>query len=266
MLVLLPPSEGKTAPARGEPVDLAALTDARALTATRRAVLRALVRASRRRDAADVLGVGASLVDEVARNVTLAEAPAAPARSVYTGVLYAAAGLEDLDDAALARAERSVRTVSALWGVVAPQDRIPAYRLSMGTDLPGVGPLAAAWRGPLRTALDAGARERLVVDCRSAAYAAAWRPPSDGPGVVEVRVLREADGRRTVVSHWAKHTRGLLARHLVRRDGAEPATPAELLEASGEMVGSDLLDAELAAAPRGRYVLSLVVAGLPADT
>ncbi|WP_225754707.1 YaaA family protein [Actinotalea sp. Marseille-Q4924] len=263
MLVLLPPSEGKTAPAEGEPVELAALTDAAALTTTRRAVLRALVRASRRRDAVEALGVGASLADEVVRNTTLAAAPAAPARTVYTGVLYGAARLDDLDDGALARAQRSVRTVSALWGAVSPEDRIPAYRLSMGTDLVGVGPLAAAWRRPLSRALDRAARERLVVDCRSAAYAAAWTAPSDGPGVVEVRVLREADGRRTVVSHWAKHTRGVLTRHLVRREAPEPTTPAELLDAAGEMVGRELLDAELAPGPRGRHVLSLVVAGLP---
>ena len=82
---------------------------------------------------------------------------------------------------------------------------------------------------------------------------------------MEVRVLREAEGRRTVVSHWAKHTRGLLTRHLVRREGAEPADPAELLAAAGEMVGRDVLDVELTAGPRGRHVLSLVVAGLTAS-
>jgi uncharacterized protein len=264
VLVLLPPSEGKTAPVQGGPVDLAALTDAAALTATRRSVLRALARVSRRRDALDVLGVGASLADEVARNTRLLAAPAGPARTVYTGVLYGAAGLHDLDDDALARAQRSVRTISALWGAVAPDDPIPAYRLAMGTDLPGVGPLAATWRVPLGRALNRAGRERLVVDCRSAAYAAAWKPPPDGPGAVEVRVLREADGRRTVVSHWAKHTRGVLTRHLVRRDGAEPTTPAELLDAAGELVGTELLDAELGAGPRERHVLSLVVAGVPA--
>ena len=41
MLVLLPPSEGKTPPRRGRPVDLAALSHPE-LTAAREAVLRAL--------------------------------------------------------------------------------------------------------------------------------------------------------------------------------------------------------------------------------
>lgn len=245
MLVLLPPSEGKTPAEHGDPLDLAALSGARRLTAHRRRVLTALARASRRRDALEVLGAGASLAPEVARNTRLTTEPTAPAHDVYTGVLFAAAGLADLpDDAARDRAERAVRVVSALWGAVTPADRIPAYRLSMGTDLPGVGPLARSWRDPLAKELDPLAADRLVVDCRSAAYAAAWSP-SGGPGHVTVTVLRDEAGRRTVVSHWAKHTRGLLARHLVTRTGEDPASPAELLDAAGELVGTTLLDAEL---------------------
>lgn len=259
MLVLLPPSEGKTAPTTGAPLDLAAL-GAPVLTRHRARVLRALVRASRRRDAPAVLGTGPSLAAEVTRNTVLDHAPTAEARHVYTGVLYGAAALDDLPPAALDRAERCVRTVSALWGVVSPVDHIPAYRLSMGTDLPGVGPLAASWRGPLGRVLDEPARTRLVVDCRSAPYAAAWQVPAGGPGAVEVRVLREVDGRRSVVSHWAKHTRGVLTRHLLQRDAPEPSTAEELLAAARELVGTALLDAELTTGPRGRTALSLVVA------
>ncbi|WP_149202860.1 YaaA family protein [Actinotalea subterranea] len=260
MLVLLPPSEGKAAPPSGAPLDLGSLGSPR-LTAHRRRVMTALVRASRRRDALTVLGAGPSLAAEVDRNVHLRAAPAAPAREVYTGVLYAAARLEALPDAAAReRADRMVRTVSALWGVVSPADRIPAYRLSMATDLPGVGPLAPSWRGPLSRELDAVAARELVVDCRSAAYSAAWRVPPGGPGHVTVSVLREAEGRRTVVSHWAKHTRGVLTRHLVTRDGPEPATAQELLDAARELVGTELLEATLATGPRGSTVLGLVVA------
>lgn len=260
MLVLLPPSEGKTPPEHGAPLDLAALSGGRRLTAHRRRVLTALARASRRRDALEVLGVGASLAPDVARNTRLRTEPTAAARHVYTGVLFGAARLDDLpDDAARDRAERTVRVASALWGVLAPSDPIPAYRLSIGTDLPGIGPLARSWREPLARELDPAARDRVVVDCRSAAYAAAWTP-SGGPGHIAVTVLREEAGRRTVVAHWAKHTRGVLTRHLVTRSGAEPSSPATLLDAAGELVGTALLDAELVPGRRaGTHELRLVV-------
>ncbi|MGF0117150.1 YaaA family protein [Promicromonospora sp. Marseille-Q5078] len=241
MLICLPPSEGKTpAPADAAPVDLAGLTGAAELTDHRRTVAEALAAVSVRPDATAVLGVGASLADEVARNVDLKTAPAAPASSVYTGVLYAAAGLADLPDDAARRAADDVRVFSGLWGAVSPADRIPAYRLSMGVDLPGVGKLATAWRPHLSAALDARAAGDVVVDCRSAAYLAAWKPATTGDAAadwVTVRVVREAAGRRTVVSHNAKHTRGVLTGHLLRRSGPAPSTAAELSDAARELDG-----------------------------
>jgi len=261
VLILLPPSEGKTAPVRGPVLDLTTLS-APELTSTRKAVLDALVAASGRPGAVDVLGVGAGVADEVARNTGLRGAPTAPARSVYTGVLYAAAGLDRLTPAARRRAAEQVRVVSGLWGLVGPDDAIPAYRLSMGVDLPGIGPLAAAWREPLRALLDARtAGGELVVDCRSAAYLAAWRPARAAQGSwAQVRVLREVAGRRSVVSHHAKHTRGVLTRHLVTRRGREPRTPQELARVAAELVGTELLAVELEAPTTGPATLSLVVA------
>ncbi|MFC4555314.1 YaaA family protein [Georgenia faecalis] len=261
MLILLPPSEGKTAPADddGTRLHLPSLTFPE-LTSARTRVLTALRRASARGDAVEVLGVGASLAGEVARNTRLAEEPVAPAARVYTGVLYAAAGLADLDDAARERAARSVLTVSGLWGALSPAAAIPAYRLSMGTDLPGVGPLPAFWRGELAGALDPRASGDVVVDARSSTYRAAYRPPSDADWV-EVRVVRETAGRRTVVSHNAKHTRGVLTRHLLTRPAPEPADAAGVLAAAGELVGTELRDAELSAPTRARIpaTLTLVV-------
>lgn len=258
MLVLLPPSERKTAPDAGTPVDLTTLGSGR-LSAHRAAVLEALAAVSRRPDAVRVLGVGTSLAAEVERNTRLDTEPAARASGIYSGVLYAAAGLDHLPDAARARADRSIRVVSALWGLVRPADRIPAYRLAMSTDLPGIGPLARAWRPLLAVELDPRAADELIVDCRSAAYLAAWRPPSGTPGWVTVRVLRELDGRRSVVSHHAKHARGLLSRHLLVRPGDQPATPAALLAASRELIGAGLVDADLAPPRNGARVLTLTV-------
>lgn len=92
----------------------------------------------------------------------------------------------------------------------------------MDVTLPPVGALVKAWRSALAQALDE--REGLVVDMRSAVYAAAWNPGERG---VAVRVLRETQGRRSVVSHMAKATRGQVARSLLTA-GATPRKPREL--------------------------------------
>lgn len=190
-----------------------------------------------------MLGVGASLADEVAANTGLRTAPSAPVSSVYSGVLYDALGWSSLSTSAKRRAGRRLVVASALWGAVRFGDRIPAYRLSMDTTLPGIGPLAAYWREPLAKALGSAVDGQLVVDCRSTTYAAAWKPPRDvADRVVAVRVFREAAGRRTVVSHMAKHTRGEVARHLLERAGRDPGTPGGLADAVAEAFDCELTE------------------------
>ena len=240
MLVLLPPSEGKTRPsARRGRLDLTRLSWPE-LNAAREQVLGALAEVSAAPDALERLGVGASLADEVAANVGLRTAPSAAAAEVYSGVLYDALDVAGLSPGARRRANRRVVVVSALWGALRLGDRIPAYRLSMGTTLPGVGPLATYWRTHLDDVLTAAAGTGLVVDCRSSTYQAAWTPtPGVARRTVAVRVLQEQDGRRSVVSHMAKHTRGLVSRHLLER-GTDPRTPKALAAALAERFACEL--------------------------
>lgn len=231
-LVLLPPSEGKAVGSRGRPLDLASLSFP-ALTSMRERVLDALARASARPEALDVLGAPRGAAERVAANVHLRDAPTLRVADLYTGVLYDALDLRTLDAGARRRGNRSLVVVSALFGALRPSDRVPSYRLSMGVDLPGVGPLAAAWRPALEQLLPGAAGRGVVVDLRSSTYAAAWRPV--GPlaeRTVAVHVVRDGPGGRSAVSHMAKHTRGLVARELLA-SGADPRTPEALAEVLG---------------------------------
>ena len=242
MLLLLPPSEGKAVGSRGAPLDLDGLSFPE-LAATRRRVIDALVEASARDDALEVLGAPKGAADRVAANVDLWTAPTLRAADLYTGVLYDALGLDSLDAAAKRRANRRLVVISALFGALHPKDRVPSYRLSMGVDLPGVGPLAAAWREPLDAVLPAAAGHRLIVDLRSSTYVAAWRPGRDlAERTVQVHVVRDGPGGRTAVSHMAKHTRGLVARDLLA-SGADPRHPEDLAEALGERFAVSLGEA-----------------------
>jgi cytoplasmic iron level regulating protein YaaA (DUF328/UPF0246 family) len=189
VLILLPPSEGKTAPKRGKPLDLASLTFPQ-LAAAREGMLGTL-------DAA------------------LATAPTTAAERVYTGVLYQALDVATLPSEAHRLLKRSVLIFSALWGVVGLGDRIPAYKLPAGS---GSGPY---WRRHLPASLGKG----LIIDLRSGPYAAMWKPSQPH---ATVRVLHERDGRRTIVSHFNKATKGRLVRDLAI-SGARPRTVDELV-------------------------------------
>jgi uncharacterized protein len=189
VLILLPPSEGKTAPVRGRPLDLNSLT------------------------LPELAGARERMLET--QDPALGLAPTAAAERIYTGVLYQALDVATLPPEARRLLRRSVLIFSALWGVVGLGDRIPSYKLPAGG---GTGPF---WRKQLPASLGRG----LVVDLRSGPYAAMWKP--GGPHAM-VRVLHERRGVRTVVSHFNKATKGRLVRDLAI-SGARPRTVDELV-------------------------------------
>lgn len=241
MLLFLPPSEGKTEPPEGDPVDLEALVFEDSLTGTRMTVLTALegLAAGDRDEAVRMLGISAGQAGDVDRNAALSTAPAGPAMEVYSGVLYDRLDYATLSAGAKKRAESDLLIASALWGALGPTDRIPWYRCAMKAKLPGVGGLAALWRPHLAAALEAVGVDRegeLVVDLRSGAYSAAWKPKA--AELVSVRAFTEKAGTRKPVSHMAKAVRGEVARIALEADAIpeDPTGLAELVEAGGHRV------------------------------
>jgi uncharacterized protein len=234
MLILLPPSEGKTTATAGDPVDPAALWLPR-LAPARRRVLGRLVATCRRTSARGVaaslstLGLTAGQRDEITRNAGLSDAPAAPAAEIYTGVLYEALDAATLPPDARAWLDERAVVFSGLWGVVRLTDRIPAYRCSVGISLPSVGGLTAYWKKVLTPALGPAAADGPVLDLRSGAYAAMWSPGGEHTAALRVLHERVVDGvaRRSVVSHFNKATKGRLVRALAVA-GPQPRTVDDL--------------------------------------
>ena len=235
VLILLPPSEGKSAALTGPAVDPAALSFPE-LTPAREKVLTALIDLCRGDVdvAAATLGLGPTQRGEVGANTLLRTEPCAPAIEVYGGVLYEALDYGGLTAAGRRRADEHVAIASALWGLVRPNDLIPSYRLSAGTSLPGLGPLTRAWREPVSCAI--ASVDGLIVDMRSGGYVTLGPvPASASKRTVTVRVLQEQAGRRTVVSHFNKATKGRMVRALLssRRTPRTPAAFAQALDALG---------------------------------
>jgi uncharacterized protein len=223
VLILLPPSEGKAEPRRGKPLDLGTGL----LAEARRPVADGLVAlcAGPEDVAVRALGLSTGQVDDVRRNARLRELSTAPAERIYTGVLYDALGLTTLTPSAHRRALARISIVSSLYGLVRPGERIAPYRLAGGVSLPGLGGVSTHWRAHLEPVVRETAGRGLLVDLRSSTYAAFWRPAPDlARRVVTVRVLHEMNGRRQVVSHFNKATKGRLVRALLE-DGRDPRTP-----------------------------------------
>jgi cytoplasmic iron level regulating protein YaaA (DUF328/UPF0246 family) len=222
VLVLLPPSETKARGGDGPALDLTTLS-APELTPVRTELVESLVKlADDVPTARAALGLTARQDDEIARNAVLWTSPTLPALHRYTGVLYDALDVASMTRAQRAWAGRRLAVGSALFGLVRGEDRIPAYRLSAGSALPGLPTLRAVWKPALSPVL-AGFDE-LVVDLRSGSYAAL----APVPGAVTVDVLSERpDGTRSVVSHFNKAHKGRIARLLALTTG-EPTDVVRL--------------------------------------
>lgn len=217
MLVLLPPSETKHPGGDGGPLDLAGLSTPE-LTAVRTELVEILVALAGDPPAARAaLGLSSRQDDEIGRNAALWTSATMPALQRYTGVLYDALSVGTLTRTQRARADRRLAVGSALFGLLRGTDRIPAYRLSAGSALPGQPTLRSRWKPALSPVL--AGRDDLVVDLRSGSYAAL----APVPDAVTLQVWCERpDGSRAVVSHVNKAHKGRVAR-LLASSAAEPS-------------------------------------------
>ncbi len=241
-----------TAPTSGDPLNLSTFW-APELTEMRTAIINDLIAVSR--DNPDSLGAPKGARARVEANVHLWTAPAAPASTAFTGVLFDALDFTSLDASASSRAEEAILIASPLYGFVRPSDRIATYRLPPTAKLPTVGAPLPSLAPAVSKILD-DAAPPLVLDCRSGTYVRLWRPTVPW---ISVRAIELRDGKPTVVSHFAKHHRGVLTRHLLARGEPLPTSPDGVLGAAQELIGTEYRSVTLEAGPRETHVLELTL-------
>jgi cytoplasmic iron level regulating protein YaaA (DUF328/UPF0246 family) len=199
----------------------------------RRVVLDALARHARehRREPepnlSKLLGVkGAALADAIEADRAVRRSPTTPAIERYTGVLYGALDHRTLPAASRRRLADQVLIASGAFGLVAPLDPIPDYKLKMGASLPGVGKLSTAWRPHVDAALAPLVDGRTVWNLLPNEHAAAWSGSDRASAQISVRFVDdvERDGRRELVAvaHWNKLLKGALVRHVLATQLDEP--------------------------------------------
>lgn len=250
MRILLPPSAGKTTKKSTNHLQLEKLWQAEHLTQTRRQLIDDVQNTALLADAAQIFKLGPKNAHEISQNLEIHDAPALAAWQLYDGVLYEAAKFAQIfSSGALAQGgqgqagqsqdaqrrggqqqvdqyqtdqpqggqqqvEELTLVFSALFGPVRLTDLITPHRLSGSVKLPGQGTVASIWSKPLKELLAQQLSGHVVVDLRSAEYGAMYRPARGGDCLtlnIAVAKVNPATGKRSVVSHWAKHTRGLLA-------------------------------------------------------
>lgn len=151
-----------------------------------------------------------------------------PAALAFAGDTYAGLEAASLDAEEWAYADRHLRILSGLYGLLRPADAIRPYRLEMGSKLatPRGRDLYAHWGTDIATALraDAGAAgTEVLVNCASQEYARAVDRRALGLRVVTPTFLEAHPSGPRMVSFHAKKARGALARFIVQARLRDPA-------------------------------------------
>jgi uncharacterized protein len=234
MLIIVPPSESKRPPPDYGPAVALDELSFPELSPLRGRILDALIETSARPDAFRRLFEKPTMAAHIARNTWLRELPTRPAAQVYVGPLHEGLDLGSFSGAAAERAERSVVITSALWGLLRPSDRIPAYRMRPWANLIGMERVEPMWRAVLPGLFaELAGPDGVIVDLRPPSFQSVGMPTGLSDRTVAVRVEQVSGLGTRIGDVVAKRIRGQAAHHLLAV-GEDPGDPGALADVLAE--------------------------------
>ena len=146
---------------------------------------------------------------------------ARPAIHAFKGDVYTGLAVEDFSRPDLQRAQKHLRILSGLYGVLRPLDLMLPYRLEMGTELanPRGRHLYDFWGDTptraLNQALEAQGDD-VLVNLASSEYFKAVKPRALRAQVITPQFRDAKNGEYKMISFFAKKARGRMAAWLLR--------------------------------------------------
>ncbi|PKM22720.1 MAG: peroxide stress protein YaaA [Gammaproteobacteria bacterium HGW-Gammaproteobacteria-14] len=144
-----------------------------------------------------------------------------PAIFAFRGDVYTGLEIERFNNNDLGEAQRRIRILSGLYGLLKPLDLMQPYRLEMGTPLsnPAGRDLYAFWGSTISNLLqrdmdDAGVK--VLVNLASQEYFKAVKTNALKARVITPLFEDEKNGKYKIISFYAKKARGRMAAWIVK--------------------------------------------------
>ena len=154
-------------------------------------------------------------------------AEARPAVMSFNGDVYTGLDAPSLDAKGLKYAQRHVRILSGLYGLLRPLDQMHPYRLEMGTKLANKGgkDLYAFWGTTITDALNRqllATKSTALVNLASTEYFRSVKPKLLDAPVIEPVFQDWKNGQYKIISFFAKRARGMMARYATENGITDP--------------------------------------------
>jgi len=145
----------------------------------------------------------------------------------FQGDVYTGLQAEEFDEADLNFAQKHLRILSGLYGLLRPLDLIQAYRLEMGTKLPteeGKN-LYEFWNDRLAKTLKKDLKEiqsKVVINLASNEYFEALKKHLKSVELYDIKFLEKRGEQYKFISFNAKKARGLMAHFMIKHQLTKP--------------------------------------------
>ncbi|MFT5562151.1 MAG: cytoplasmic iron level regulating protein YaaA (DUF328/UPF0246 family) [Candidatus Azotimanducaceae bacterium] len=145
----------------------------------------------------------------------------------FRGDVYIGLAAEEFGERDFNFAQKNLRILSGLYGLLKPLDLIQAYRLEMGTKIknPGGNDLYDYWKSTVTEAMNAelsAHRNKTLINLASLEYFKAVKPDLL-PGNVITPVFKDyKSGAYKILSFFAKKARGSMASFIIKNRIGKP--------------------------------------------
>ena len=146
----------------------------------------------------------------------------------FNGDVYTGLDAPSLSDNAVTYAQRHLRILSGLYGVLRPLDLMQAYRLEMGTKLDNAQgkDLYSFWGDTITQKLNEAMQaqgDHVLVNLASNEYFRAVKKAKLAGAIITPQFKDYKNGQYKVISFYAKKARGLMARYILENQVEEVA-------------------------------------------
>lgn len=143
---------------------------------------------------------------------------------LFQGDVYKGISVKDFDKEDFLFAQKSLRILSGLYGILKPLDLIQPYRLEMGTQLKigKFNDLYDFWGDEITKSINNDKNSDYLINLASVEYFKSINTDSLKSKLINISFKEKKDGKYKIIGIHAKKARGLMSRYIVKNKITEP--------------------------------------------